>query len=623
MRADLQRLFFVSWLLPAVIVCCLPLSATAQESQEPKDSTSLYKKLKDFADKRKVTKFLYGCFFRDPYAGPPPSLNNSRSKSNGKKNKDPNAKYAGRIIKNIDIQVYDPFGHSVNDTVTRPVTGLQNLGNKAHIKTQTGIVRNILLFKKNEKIDLLKITESERMLRQAVFINDARIYVAPVGRSKDSVEVKVFVHDRWSLDVWVEMYDLTEVGVTFGEYNLGGLGQQLTQYVTNDFLENEPSSETRYSINNIGRTYISSSVFYRTGSMNHDLGFTVNRPFYSPLTRWAGGIVVSRMWRSYHYWGEDSSLQQTPLNYYYTDYWLGKSFHPFGKNSIDNRSRNIVIAVRYVNTHYLSRPSFEVDTGRLFRHSALYIGSVSYSVRKFYKDQYIYRFGANEDISEGWLLQGLYGVQDREEHKFRYYAGFEISRGRRFGKFGYLFGSFIYGNYFNKEVKNNATINTSLFYFSNLLEVGRWRVRQFVHYRLVYGFNKPQDERLGLDPLEMYGFVSDSIRGTRKMVLNLESVLYTPYNIIGFRFAPVFLLAFGMIDQDREKFFDTRIYQAYAIGILFRNENLLINTFRFTVGAYPVITTQGQKHFKINPSVSFSLRIRGLTVGRPTPVIYQ
>ncbi len=98
--------------------------------------------------------------------------------------------------------------------------------------------------------------------------------------------------------------------------------------------------------------------------------------------------------------------------------------------------------------------------------------------------------------------------------------------------------------------------------------------------------------------------------------------MYTPYKIVGFRFAPVFLMAFGMVDVEQETFFHTQIYQSYATGLLIRNENLLFNSFQITIGAYPY-TVGGQTHFTINPGVSFGLRLYGFAVGAPTPVAYQ
>lgn len=601
-----------------VLLCVLyqPFFATAQT----RDSANIYKKIKKFAYKRKFTKFLYGFVFTEPR--PPAQLDmaNSRFLSNRQKKADPNERYAGRTIRGIIIEVHDPFGYSVNDTLMHPVSGLQNLGNKAHLRTRHIVVRNMLLFRKNDKVDILKITESERILRQAVFITDARIIVQPAG--KDSADVRVLVHDRWSWEVWLDLVDATEGELTFREYNLGGLGHQFRQDISNDFLVNQPEYRTRYTINNIGHTYITSNIYYIAETDNRQLRLSLTRPFYSPLARWAGGVTFWNTWKAFNFVGLDSIPQRYPLEYLQTDYWIGRAFNPTKSNSIDIRSRNIGVAVRYYNIKYRERPPFEADTLRLNLNTSLYIGSLSYSVRKFYKDKYIYRFGNNEDVPEGLLIQGLYGVQVKEQHKLRYYLGFELSRGKHVDKIGYLSGSVAYGNFFNKGVRNNVTINTGMFYFSDLLKVGRWHFRQFVEYKWVMGFNKPIQERIKLSPFELYGFMTDTITGSYKMFLNLQTVFYSPYNLVGFNFAPVLLIGLGMIQHEREEFFNTRIYQSYGVGLLIRNENLLVNTFRVSLVAYPY-TVHGSKHIALNPAVSFSLRLAGFAAGSPDPVVYQ
>ncbi|HVD98215.1 MAG TPA: hypothetical protein VNB90_08405 [Cytophagaceae bacterium] len=635
MGTKLPRLFFQICVL---LVCTLgtPSIGVCQT-----DSVKVYKQIRKYAAKHKFTQFLYDCFFTTPKPPLTPVTSNSKSLSNKQKKADPNAKYVGKNIREVNIEVYDPFGHSVNDTLTYPMTLLQKAGNRAHLKTRHRIIRNLLLFKKEQKLDILKITESERILRQASFVSDARIYVKPVEGSPDSVDVRVVVQDLWSIEAWGEITSVTSGSLSFEDYNLAGIGHQFYQDVSHDFSDNTTNLESNYSVNNISHTYISSNVYYRKIRDNNQIGASLNRPFYSPLAKWAGGVSVVSTWKFYNYYvkdsvektptnpadstsalGLDSVLHKAPVEYLVTDYWIGRSFNPHKSNTIDNRSRNIGVAVRYSNTQFQTRPGFDIDTGHVNLNSTLYIGSVSYSVRKFYKDKFIYRFGANEDVPEGLLIQTLYGVSVRETYKLRHYLGFEIAKGKHYEKFGYISADFVYGNYFNAGVKDDATINFTLFYFSNLLKVGRWQVRQFINFKTVYGINKTYKERISLNSIDMYGLISNPTTGTRKMFLNLETVMYTPYNIIGFRFAPLIATSMGIIDNGKGSFLYNQIYQTYGAGILFRNENLLINTFKITVAGYPY-TFNGASHFKLNPSITLVLRVNGFAMGRPTPVSYQ
>lgn len=596
----------------------------AQERpHEPaKDTSDIYKKIKKYAYKRKFTKFVYENVFRDPPNPASPYTSNSRSRSNKQKRTDPNAKYVGKVIRDIEITVYDPFGHSVNDTLVREVTNLQRMGNRAHITTRTGVVRNLLMFRKNEKVDILKITESERILRQIGYVNDARIYLSETG-SKDSVNVRVIVQDRWSWDVSAELLGPLDGEIALRDQNLAGLGHQFQQSYYHDFSDNTYESQSRYNLTNISHTYISSSLWYTNRTDLQQLGLTFDRPFYSPLAKWAGGISGVKTWTVYKFLTPDTVLLKPPLEHFVSDYWIGRSFNTRKSNTIDNRSRNITVAVRYYNITYQKHPSFEIDTNKVFVNTNLYIGSLGYSVRKFYKDRYIYRFGANEDVPEGWLVQGLYGVQDKDEYKLRYYLGFEASAGKHV-QIGYVSASYTYGTFFNRDVRKNATMNIGLSYFSDLINIGRWSIRQFVNYKLVYGINKFPGETIILNSSEMYGLPrGPDQKGTRKMILNFQTVMYTPYNLVGFRFAPVLLIGLGMLEPDSPDFFKTPIYQSYATGILIRNENLLASSLQITVGFYPMTPPGTSTHFKVNPIANLTLRVNGFGTPKPSPVSFN
>lgn len=606
-----------------IILATLLLQFFCVYGQAP-DSTDFYKKLKKSAYKRKVTRLIYDGVFTEPPVTVISNKDENKSKSNKQKKKDPNAKYIGRTIRSIQITVYDPFGHSVNDTLKRKINYWQRAGNNAHTTTRTMIIKNLLLFRKYDPVDILEITESERILRETQYVNDARIHLEGSNNPNDSVDVRVVVHDRFSWDAMAGLNGTTGGNITLRDRNVVGLGQQFEQYAAYDYQSTLYEFRSRYNITNISNTYISSTLFYNVKPDISQAGISFDRPFYSSLAKWAGGLSHIKTWSFYNHTLPDSSLQKLFLDYVNSDYWIGRTFYPDkNNNTIDKKSRNVGVALRFANTHYQFKPNYSIDTNRTHVNSSLYMGSVSYSVRKYYKDKYIYRFGANEDIPEGWLFQLVGGILDREQFKHRYYTGLEVSRARHFERFGYISGTVSYGSFFNTQVRNEAALNAGIYYFTNLLKMRRWNVRQFLNYKIVYGINKNPRDYLALRGEEMYGFNGDTLRGSRKMILTLETVLYSPFNKLGFSLAPVLLLGFGMLERDREQLFNTQIYQSYALGLLIRNENLLTSTFQITFGAYPYLAEGTTGMFKFNPITSFTLRFHGFAITRPNTVAYQ
>lgn len=623
MAGQAQLFFMTRFFIVLVLVLGFGIDIHAQQVV-PKQH-GVYPKIKRIAEKHKLTKLAYDAVFVSSPTTVLTDQDENITKSNKQKRKDPNSRYAGRIIKKIEIIVYDPFGHSVNDTMSRKINSLQKIGNKIHLSTRKAVVHNLLLFSENEALDILEISESERILREARYVGDARIWVSGSKNVKDSVDVVVIVHDRWSWDLQGGLSSPTGGSAVFRDRNFAGLGLLFEQFGSYDYKTGNYNYKSQYSVNSIGNSYISSTLYYTDEKEIAQAGISFDRPFYSPLAKWAGGASETKTWTYFKYRSPDSVSKASFLDYINSDYWIGHSFNPGKKGSnVDKKSQNIGIAFRYANLHHSQRPFFkDIDTGMVNVNSSLYLGSLAYSKRKYYKDKYIYRFGANEDVPEGSLVQLTYGVRDLEQHKLRYYLGLELSTGRHVDGLGYLSSSLSYGSFFNKSEKKEAALNAGLFYFSDLFRLGRWKVRQFLKYKLVYGFNKPPKDYINLRPEEMDGFDIDTLRGSRKMVLSMETVLYAPYRVVGFSFAPVLLFSFGVLNAERSRFFDTQVYQTYALGLLIRNENLVASSLQVSAGYYPYLAGNSNQSFKMNPVTTFTLKVYGFAISKPSPVAYQ
>lgn len=580
---------------------------------QKRDTLDVYKRIKRTAYKHKFTTLVFQSVFIDPV----PQRYEKKPLSDEQIKKDPNAKFVGKIIRNIIITVYDPFGYSVNDTFSRYINMVQTLGNKVHITSRERIIKNLLLFDEGDSVELIRITESERLLRAMRYINDARIIIKRTKRS-DSVDVIVKVLDKWSLDVSLDA-STNGGSVRVRDRNFSGLGQTYEQkvgyYKTTgyEYIGN-------YNFSNIKNTYIAANLYYSTTKEETKTGIALGRTFYSPLTRWAGGAESNKIWGRFHY--RDTIDKFETLNYYNGDYWLARSF-AFGKKKKTQMNSNIVIGARYAAMRYLQKPSFNIDTGLFNLNSDLYLGSIGYSFRKYYKDMFIYRFGANEDVAEGVLIQFTYGLLQKEIKGQRYYAGFEISKGKHFKKAGYFSGSISYGTLYKNGFESNSTINAGGTYFSNLYQKKKWYFRHFAYYKFTHGLNKEIYEKVTLNSSEMYGFNAGILNGTGKMLLNIEGIVYTPYNVIGFKFAPVLSIGFGMLETPTQKFTNSKIYQAYSLGLLIRNENLLNASFEFTLGFYPEQPDGGRDVFKFNPIGSFRLKVRSFDISKPNMVEFN
>jgi hypothetical protein len=467
-------------------------------------------------------------------------------------------------------------------------------------------------------VNALSVSESERLLRQSVNINDARILIVETGT--DTVDIHVFVQDKWSITIPVGA-DPHSANATVRDQNFLGLGQQFQQYV--GYKEpNRMEYSGFYNIANLDNTYISSRLSYLTNNDGTQVGLSFERPFYSPLSQWAGGVYVSRGQHFYVYRDTTDGVEKK-MNLFNNGYdvWLGKNIKLPSKRTFFGQSNNIILAGRYYGSNYFKRPPVAFDLASSFGNSCAYIGNVGYSVQQYYKDKYIYRFGSNEDVPEGFIFQLLYGAEKTEFLRPRYYTGAEIAHAKHFG-FGYLSATASYSLFFSRYIANDLTSYYRFYYFSDLFRGGRWFFRQFANYNLVYGVNKTPAEKLTITANDLYGFNSAPLSGNTKMVLQTETVAYAPWQLIGFRFAPVLSTGFALIDSPNKDIFRNTIYQAYTLGLMIRNENLLSSTFQVSFGMYPYLPNGESYKLKYNPITSFTLRVRAFSVSKPTFLVY-
>lgn len=564
------------------------------------DSLTIYHKLERKADEHKVTSWIFDAIFVDPDNIPleEDSIVVAHS-TRSIKITNPYLAYANKPIRSIKVEVLDPFGNSVNDTFKRPAKGIQKIGNQLHVRSRERVIRNLLLFDEGDAVDPVKLSESERLLRVAPYINDARIYVKGKetvirGKKKkivltDSIDIIVRVHDKWSIEPESNM-DINSPNLLVTERNLGGLGHSIYQGVNYDGTRHTFGNSGGYGIYNIGGSYISSQLFYYTDPLLTQTGINFNRPFYSPLAKWGGGLSFSKSYSTFLY--IDSAVNNTelklPNDFTSFDTWVGKNFRVGNKKKLKDKVSNVFAGIRYVEQQYQVTPPAQYDRYNQFRNQHLYLANVGFSKTKYYKERYISRFGANEDIPLGFTVQLIGGYRQLEQDPSRYYTGVSFTNGHLFRKF-YLQSTLMYGSFQNKNSTHKGVASVELFGFSNLMQFGNWYFRQFARFKYVEGINREGQENITLNPSEMHGFSSPELLGKSKAVLNLQTIIYLPYNFIGFKFAPIVMLGLGQVGNRITDVFLSRIYQSYTLGVLVRNENLLFNTFEVSLSVYPYI----------------------------------
>ncbi len=599
-----------------LLFCLFPFQLKAQIEN---DSIGFYKKLGVRSKKSKLTSWLFDNIVVMQKQAP----KNKKHKTSKKVN--PFKAFQGKIIRSIEIRVLDPFGLSVNDTSRVAGNRLERYGNNLHITSKEFLVRNQLLFEKFDSLDMLRLSESERILRQSPYISDARIYVKSSAQSQkkssDSVDIAVWIQDQWTL-LPESGFEPAYPNILLKDRNFAGLGVNFRQEIGYKFSNQQIFLQGQYGLFNFRKTFLSGYFNYQISDEKSSVGIAFDRPFFSPLARWAGGLQVNRTFtRFFPYLDSEKTSRSFPIDYNLIDGWLGRSWQLQKGKSVEKQSTSIIAGFRISALKYTRRPGIESDTFYQNANQILTLATIGLARREFYKEKYLYRFGANEDVPTGYAFQFITGHLNREFGEIQYYLGLSASGGILIENKGYFAAQLAYGNFFNKSNVNTGLVRANVNYFSNLAQYGRWSLRQFVSLSSIFGIDQAAYNFINLNGSQLYGFNSSSVRGKSKAILNLETVLYMPYNIFGFRLAPVLFLGLGKIGNNMESLLNSKIYQAISIGLLVRNENLVLKTFELSIGFYPYIS--GGDWYRLLPISSYKLKVRDFALPKPEVLVFE
>jgi hypothetical protein len=599
------------------IVVIFHFGLIAQNTTARKDSTHLYREIEDYSKRGKFTKLMYQLVFR-PVAHKPPV-----KKKYKKLIIKPYSTFEGKIIRHINIETLDPFGFSIGDTIAPTQNFLTNTGNHLHIKSQSITIRNLLLIRQNQVFDSLLVKESERLVRTRKYINDVLFRVKLSAVNSDSVDISIRVLDSWSI---IPQGSGSASGITAGltDNNFLGLGHAFQNVYTRDYTGKNNSFIANYFIPNIRNTYISTSLHFddMLGNKNSVRSLTFDRPFYSPFAKWASGASFAQFFRLDSVSTGNSGFVPQRFKLNVQDYWAGNAVRIFKGNSEYDRTTNFISALRFLRIQYLEKPDDLIDTIQRYSNELFYLASIGLSTRIYVQDRYIFKFGVTEDVPVGKVFSLTGGSQLRNSGG-RIYLGGRFSIGD-YNSWGYLSSNIEFGTFFKASQPQQGVLSVGLIYFTGLMEFGRWKFRQFVKPQILIGFNRFSYDSLTINEGHgLVGFNSLGLSGTRRILFSLQTQAYTPWNLIGFRFGPFVGCTLGMLGDSSSKFTKSKLYSQIGIGVLIKNESLVLNAFQISIAFYPSIPGRGQNVIKTNSFRTSDFSLRDFEIGKPGIVAFQ
>ena len=591
--------------------------AVAQVDTGNKNTETVYRKIETYSTRRKFTNLVHDLILR-PAITPPaqPTVADQ-----GNTPYQAHIDFEGKIIRRINIVTFDPFGYSVKDTTLKPRSLLEKSGNSLHVKTQHLTIRNRLLIHTCEPYDSLLVKESERLIRSLGYVHEVELLTQSCGENSDSVDVFIRVSDLWSILPDGTLSD-SHYTVKLEDKNLAGIGHTFSTSYAHNYLNGNNAWSTYYLIPNIKNTYISTLLAYTIDeNRNYAKSLNLERSFFSPLTRWAGGIYVAQQKQPGWIYKNDTTRLFLNSKYNIQDFWAASAWQIFRGRSETDRSTKMILSGRVLNIKYLEVPVEQRDLLDYYTNERFFMTGLGITSRKYVKQYYVFRFGTAEDVPVG-IAYGLVGGYQLKNSD-RWYLGLQHSWGNFF-PWGYFGSRFEYGTFFNSSRASQAVLSASINYFSGLFSIGNWKFRQFAKPELTVGINRASYDRLSLnDGYGLNGFNSDVLSGTRRFVFVIQTQSYAPWNVLGFRFGPYLNLSFGMLGTEKSGFSHSRVYPQLGMGVLIKNDYLIIRYFQLSFAFYPAIPGDGNNVFKANPFRTSDFGFPDFIIGKPDIIEFR
>jgi len=533
------------------------------------------------------------------------------------KSEDPYIPYLGKFIRHVYIYRYEIFSDTEVGTNNSGSPGFVRALEWIHIDTRVSKIAGFLLFEEGDPVDPYALSDSERLLRETSFIQDARVNVVPVEGSADSVDVQVLTRDVWSIGGNYTWITKDRHRVKLYERNLLGYGQTIQWEGSLDFSRERLFDHSLYyGAPNIYGTFIDGQVRWVDAVAYKQNFWGLSRGYISPEIKWIGAISMEGM----------DDLDEIPSKikkWDRQDFWIGRSIRIGKGYTKDGNRRRIIPALRVQRTDYHVRPLVGFDLNRGYHDRTLYLASLSLTERSFRKMRMVFSFGRTEDIPYGILATVTSGPNVAEFYT-RPYLAFDLAYAGFVGSSGYIAARGAIGSYTRNGRTEDGTLSLTFGGFSSLLPAWHAMARNFFVIDYIYGYNRllPNDVALEEPRGDLRGLSNTGVEGHQRLTIKWEGILFADWDWYGFRFASFGYAETGQCGPDWDSFFRSKYYFSLGGGFRIHNERLIFDAYELRFMFHPTVPEGADTQFFRFEAVR-NLRIPFLSPGAPRVLKYE
>ena len=521
--------------------------------------------------KHKITKELYQFFFKSV----PIEVQDT---SNFDNRESEFLIYNGLKIRNIILKKVDIIEGSIYDTLVEARSFWAKRANDLHIDTRNFVIKNNLTIKKGDLIDANKLSDNERILRNLPYIEDARIHVIPVESDSSQVDVMILTKDKFSAGIGLDFNSIDNFSTYLYNKNFVGIGHEMRNYLIyrSGYIP-EFGYAFRYKINNLSNTFTSLRIEYENSWDRKYTGINLSKDFLTQQTKYAGALSLYQISDAREY-SISSKIETIPYKTVIQDFWLGRAF------LLDKtKATTFITSLRYANANFSVRPFVSSDSNYFYHDRNLTLFSLSLTRLKYYLSSLVYAFGVTEDIPYGYNIKMVTGFENDQFFKRPYFST-AISYGKHFPWPGYLLFNAEFGSFYNQGVPEDRILKLKFLKIGNILHINHYSLRNFIDIDFQSGLRMSDPDYKafinGQWTTIISGLNRDGLKGQEKITLTHQSVLFTPWYILGFKFALLGYINLGWVSQ--ESLLQSRsFYGNIGLGFRIKNESWIFETITF------------------------------------------
>lgn len=476
--------------------------------------------------------------------------------------------FEGRRIRRIRIERQEVFDSGGN--------WLERTGNKLHMLTRERVIRRDLLFRPGEKLDPQLVIRNLQLLRSRAYIYDANIEVCTDPLDTTLVDIVLRTRDSWTISVDAGFHSQSRTMVALSDANILGTGNKLaikTNFAYNPFEYG--GNMVEYQIPNVLGTFFTADFSAGRNFEASELKIGLGREFLR-MTDYMAGARYEDVKAPYYRIDLDTTALMKAKT---VDAWSGYSHYLRGIGS------SIYLTGRYTHARFSDRPAVSTSHNPAFHdYDAMLLGLGLYR-EKFYTATMIYGFGVKEYLAGGYKAELVSGYSWGEFND-EVYLGATLKAGG-FNRMGYMMSTFTLGSYIDHQsgMWNHSGVDINMQWFSNLFLFRRNRIRQFLGLSYTQGWNRGtgSNESIEFTKTDGLAALKERMTGTNRMTLNTETVIFTPYQPLGFRVAVFGFADFGLIGYS-PNIFKNDFFTSFGVGIRLRNERLVFKTIQLRLG---------------------------------------